>query len=84
MLNEKGYDLILMDILMPEMDGLEATRTIRSSSLHQPQIVAMTANAMPEDREACLNAGMDDYITKPIKFEILMDVLKKTAKVVKV
>ena len=83
MLNEKGYDLILMDILMPEMDGLEATRTIRSSSLHQPQIVAMTANAMPEDREACLNAGMDDYITKPIKFEILMDVLKKTAKVVK-
>lgn len=84
MLNLRNYDLILMDILMPEMDGLEATRTIRSFSSHQPQIVAMTANAMPEDREACLNAGMDDYITKPIKFEILMEVLKKTAKVVKV
>ena len=84
MLNLKGYDLILMDVLMPEMDGLEATRTIRSGTSHQPQIVAMTANAMPEDREACLNAGMDDYITKPIKFEILMDVLKKTAKLVNV
>ncbi|MDB5012668.1 MAG: response regulator, partial [Daejeonella sp.] len=83
-LNLKDYDLILMDILMPEMDGLEATKMIRSSSSHQPQIVAMTANAMPEDREACLNAGMDDYITKPIKFEILMEVLKKTAKVVRV
>ena len=78
----KNYDLILMDILMPEMDGLEATRTIRINSAHQPQIVAMTANAMPEDREACLSAGMDDYITKPIKFEILMEVLKKVAKTV--
>jgi len=79
MLHEKPYDVILMDMLMPEMDGLEATRIIRSSSLKQPQIVAMTANAMPEDREACLQAGMNDYISKPVKLDILMDILKKTA-----
>jgi len=76
---EKSYDVILMDMLMPEMDGLEATKSIRSSNLKQPKIVAMTANALPEDREACLKAGMDDYISKPIKLEDLMDALKKTA-----
>ena len=64
---------------MPELDGIEATRVIRESAIKQPQIVAMTANAMPEDREACLRAGMNDYISKPIKLEILIDILKKTA-----
>jgi signal transduction histidine kinase/CheY-like chemotaxis protein len=77
------FDVILMDMLMPEMDGLQATRIIRSSSaIVQPEIVAMTANALPEDRAACLQAGMNDYISKPIKLEILMDVLKQTASIV--
>ncbi len=69
------YDLVLMDVQMPEMDGLEATRRIRdprSSVLnHGVPIVAMTAHAMQGDRERCLDAGMDDYITKPISPESL-------------
>ena len=72
------YQLILMDCQMPEMDGFEATRSIRTaeatSGQHLP-IVAMTANAMEGDREACIHAGMDDYITKPIKLDTLAQVL---------
>lgn len=68
-----------MDVLMPEMDGLEATRYIRKNSIHQPIIVAMTANALPEDREECIKAGMNDYISKPINLEILVRVLQETA-----
>ena len=83
MLQQNNYDVILMDMLMPEMDGLEATRVIRALDGKQPQIVAMTANALPEDREACLKAGMDDYISKPIKLEVLVDILKKTGLLVK-
>ena len=83
MLQKKYYDLILMDILMPEMDGLETTRVIRSGSHYQPQIIAMTANAMPEDRETCLSAGMNEYITKPIKLDELMSTLKNAASIVK-
>jgi CheY-like chemotaxis protein len=79
MIQKKHYDLIFMDVLMPEMDGLEATRVIRAGSQTQPQIVAMTANAMPEDREICLQAGMDNYISKPIKLEEFINVLKQTA-----
>jgi signal transduction histidine kinase/ligand-binding sensor domain-containing protein/DNA-binding response OmpR family regulator len=74
---EEDYDVILMDVQMPEMDGLEATRLIRTKHHHQPIIISMTANAMPEDREACLRAGMDDYISKPVKLEVLVSVLQK-------
>jgi signal transduction histidine kinase/CheY-like chemotaxis protein/ligand-binding sensor domain-containing protein len=71
----KKYDLILMDVQMPEMDGLEATRFIRQNMEHQPAIIAMTANAMVEDREECLAAGMNGYLSKPLKLQELMDIL---------
>jgi len=79
MANSKTYEIVLMDMLMPEMDGVEATRIIRSGLKKQPQIIAMTANALPEDREVCLKAGMDDYIAKPIKLDELMTVLRNAA-----
>ncbi|MBI3659164.1 response regulator, partial [Candidatus Acetothermia bacterium] len=71
------YDVILMDVQMPEMDGLEATRRIvaRWSKKKRPHIVAMTANAMQGDREMCLAAGMNDYITKPIRVDELIGAL---------
>jgi PAS domain S-box-containing protein len=68
------FDLILMDVQMPEMDGLDATRAIRQAEAGQGRripIVAMTANAMAGDREMCVNAGMDGYVTKPVKRETL-------------
>jgi len=111
MASPKDFDLIFMDIQMPEMDGLEATREIRKfetgnlkleagdmqhqssivpdnsgftlystnreSSIHRVPIVAMTAHTMKGDREKCLEAGMDDYITKPIKRELVFDILEK-------
>jgi PAS domain S-box-containing protein len=68
---DRGYDVVFMDVLMPELDGLEATRQIRTTlpSDRQPRIIAMTANALKGDRELCLEAGMDDYISKPIRRE---------------
>jgi CheY-like chemotaxis protein len=77
------YDLILMDVQMPEMDGLEATRMIRLCLETQPVIIAMTANSMQGDREECLRAGMDDYISKPVHIEELMILLEKWATVVR-
>ncbi len=71
------YDVVLMDVQMPEMDGLEASRrlTAKFSTDERPRIVAMTANAMAGDREACLAAGMDDYIAKPIRVDALVEAL---------
>ena len=71
------YDVVLMDVQMPEMDGLEASRRINAKwpNGKRPRIVAMTANAMQGDREMCLAAGMDDYITKPIRVDQLVEAL---------
>jgi signal transduction histidine kinase/DNA-binding response OmpR family regulator len=73
----QAYDVVLMDVQMPELDGLDATRRIRSQLPAQegPRIVAMTANAMQGDREMCMEAGMDDYLTKPIRVERLVEAL---------
>lgn len=71
------YHLVLMDVQMPEMDGLEATRVIRRELEYQPVIIAATANAMHEDKDVCLEAGMDDYISKPIQMDKLIEVLAR-------
>ncbi|ASU36377.1 hybrid sensor histidine kinase/response regulator [Mucilaginibacter xinganensis] len=75
--SKHNYDLILMDIQMPEMDGLEATGFIRQHLIDQPVIIAMTANAMTEDREACLKAGMNDYLSKPMKLGEIITMIEK-------
>jgi signal transduction histidine kinase/CheY-like chemotaxis protein len=75
-LKRQPYDLIFMDVQMPEMDGLEATRQIRAQGL-DVHIIAMTANAMQGDREDCLTAGMNDYVSKPVQVNELMTALKK-------
>ena len=74
-LNHKVYDVVFMDMQMPEMDGVEATQRIRLNCDPQPWIIAMTAHAVGEARETCLQAGMNDYISKPIRIEELTTVL---------
>ncbi|PTX90650.1 response regulator [Opitutus sp. ER46] len=75
----RRYDLVLMDLQMPEMDGFEATRQIRArvGADHQPKIVALTANAMQGDREMCVAAGMDDYISKPVKMHEISAAIRR-------
>jgi CheY-like chemotaxis protein len=79
-LDRQVFDLVLMDVQMPEMDGLQATVAIRrgemKSGKHIP-IIAMTAHAMAGDKERCLEAGMDEYMTKPILPDLLVDILKR-------
>ncbi|HEY2311103.1 MAG TPA: GAF domain-containing protein, partial [Gaiellaceae bacterium] len=78
-LERQPYDVVLMDVQMPELDGLDATRQIceRWPDGRRPHIIAMTANALPEDREACFAAGMSDYVAKPIRAEELVAALKR-------
>ncbi|HRZ82754.1 MAG TPA: response regulator, partial [Candidatus Hydrogenedentes bacterium] len=80
-LEREPYDLVLMDVQMPELDGLEATRLIRSGKTGAPNpglpVIAMTAHAMKGDRDRCLEAGMDDYVTKPIDPARLLEALEK-------
>ena len=76
----QSYDLLLMDCQMPNMDGYQATAQIRrreADSGRRTRIVAMTANAMSDDREKCLEAGMDDYIAKPIQLKTLKTALER-------
>jgi signal transduction histidine kinase/CheY-like chemotaxis protein len=76
-LNQQSVDLVLMDIMMPEMDGLEATRRIRAqAAFAKVPIIALTAKAMPDDQQRCLEAGANDYITKPIDVDKLLSLMR--------
>jgi signal transduction histidine kinase/CheY-like chemotaxis protein len=77
----KPFDIIFMDMQMPEMNGLEATMIIRSELDIAPVIIALTANSMEGDEEACLEAGMNDYMSKPVKIEQVMQMLEKWSRV---
>ncbi|MBW3614805.1 MAG: response regulator [Actinobacteria bacterium] len=79
MANRARYEAILMDIQMPEMDGFDATREIRRTETSRTPIIAMTAGAMKEDEERCRQAGMDDYVTKPVSLDTLASVLDRWA-----
>ncbi|HET9588935.1 MAG TPA: response regulator, partial [Anaerolineales bacterium] len=71
-------DLILMDVMMPRMDGLEATRRLRSEpDFEATPIIALTALAMPSDRERCINAGMNDYMSKPVNLKELVKTIQR-------
>src|SRR5207245_4931442 len=74
------YDVVLMDVQMPEMDGLEASRRIRRTlgPGSRPRVIAMTAHALQGDRERCFEAGMDDYLTKPLDLDALSEALAKS------
>jgi signal transduction histidine kinase/CheY-like chemotaxis protein/ligand-binding sensor domain-containing protein len=78
-IDSEQFDLILMDVQMPEMDGLEATKNIRTRNINQPVIIAMTANAMQSDQDECLKAGMDDYLSKPVRVDTLKAMIQKWA-----
>ena len=78
-IRESQPDLVFLDVQMPELDGLEATRQIRARLADNgPRIVAITANVMEGDREACFAAGMDDYVGKPIRVHELLAALERT------
>ena len=81
MLSTSHYDLVLMDCQMPEMDGFEATRIIRDRGSavldHAVPVIAMTANAFPEDRARALSSGMDDFLSKPVDRAVLAGMLEK-------
>jgi CheY-like chemotaxis protein len=74
---KKSFAAVLMDVQMPGMDGLEATRRIRALDSHRMPIIAFTANVMPDDREKCLAAGMDDYLSKPLQLDDLTAALER-------
>ncbi len=76
-LERHPYDVILMDVQMPEMDGLEAAKRIRERWHNRPKIIAITAYALEGDMDKCLDAGMDDYISKPIQMDELRGKLVK-------
>jgi CheY-like chemotaxis protein len=77
MARQKTPDIVLMDMQMPDLDGLQATRHLRSEhALAHIPVIAMTALAMPGDRELCLSAGANDYLSKPINFQQLIDVIE--------
>lgn len=65
MMQARNYDVLFMDLHMPHMDGMEATRALRDMDIHQPYVIALTADAYPETRTQALRAGMNDYVTKP-------------------
>ena len=81
--SRSSYDLVFMDCAMPGMDGFQATRLIRAGKSGNPhaRIIAMTANAMHGDREQCLEAGMDDYISKPMSLKSLLVCLEETKEI---
>ena len=80
-IENQNFQLIFMGLQMPEMDGIETTKIIRTQSIDQPVVVAMTANAFGMERDACFNAGVDDFITKPIDLSVLVAALEKASQV---
>lgn len=78
-MKRRPYDIILMNLRMPEMDGFEATRLIRDlcPPSHQPRIIALTASVLPDSRDVCLNAGMNDFLPKPVSVKDLAKILSK-------
>ena len=75
--NAPHYDVVLMDVQMPVMDGFEATKALREKGFTTLPIIGLSANAMKEDRKSAIDIGMDDYLTKPIKRKALIDMLKR-------